>query len=48
MAVSKYGERDWKMIAEYVEGRTPQQCRQRWFEALNPDLVKGKWTHQED
>ena len=47
-AVSKYGERDWRMIAEYVAGRTPQQCRQRWFEALNPDLIKGKWTHQED
>ena len=47
-AVAKYGERDWRMIAEYVTGRTPQQCRQRWFEALNPDLVKGKWTHQED
>ena len=36
------------MISEYVNDRTPQQCRQRWFEALNPDLVKGKWTHQED
>ena len=48
LAVSKYGDRDWKKIAECVPGRSKKLCHQRWEIMLNPDIVKGHWTHEED
>ncbi|RXM94458.1 Myb-related protein B [Acipenser ruthenus] len=30
------------------ENRTEQQCQHRWLKVLNPDLVKGPWTKEED
>ncbi|OAY83558.1 Myb-related protein 3R-1, partial [Ananas comosus] len=38
----------WKKIAEGFPGRTDQQCQHRWAKVLNPHLVKGSWTHEED
>ncbi|XP_010785412.1 transcriptional activator Myb-like, partial [Notothenia coriiceps] len=34
--------------AEPVEGRTDGQCQHRWQKVLNPELVKGPWTKEED
>ena len=31
-----------------IEGRTDVQCLHRWQKVLNPDLVKGPWTKEED
>ena len=28
--------------------KSPKQCRERWFNHLNPDLQKGNWTLDED
>ncbi|XP_038022297.1 myb-related protein B isoform X2 [Anas platyrhynchos] len=30
------------------ENRSDQQCQYRWLRVLNPDLVKGPWTKEED
>uniref|UniRef100_A0A8C9V7X3 Zinc finger BED domain-containing protein 4-like n=1 Tax=Scleropages formosus TaxID=113540 RepID=A0A8C9V7X3_SCLFO len=30
------------------EGHTEYQCQHRWFKVLDPDLVKGPWTKEED
>ncbi|KAG9337485.1 hypothetical protein JZ751_028676 [Albula glossodonta] len=30
------------------EGRTEYQCQHRWARVLDPDLVKGPWTKEED
>uniref|UniRef100_A0A3B4X2M5 MYB proto-onco like 1 n=1 Tax=Seriola lalandi dorsalis TaxID=1841481 RepID=A0A3B4X2M5_SERLL len=30
------------------EGRTDGQCQHRWQKVLNPELVKGPWTKEED
>lgn len=30
------------------QNRTDQQCQYRWLRVLNPDLVKGPWTKEED
>ncbi|XP_026239089.1 myb-related protein B isoform X2 [Urocitellus parryii] len=32
----------------HEENRTDQQCQYRWLRVLNPDLVKGPWTKEED
>ncbi|GAB4856892.1 hypothetical protein Ancab_014810 [Ancistrocladus abbreviatus] len=46
--VKKYNGKNWKKIAEYVTGRTDVQCLHRWQKVLNPELVKGPWTKEED
>ena len=48
LAVSTYGNKKWKEIALCVPGRSNVQCRYRWHNVLNPDLVKGHWTKEED
>lgn len=35
-AVGKYNSKNWKKIAECLEGRTDVQCLHRWQKVLNP------------
>ncbi|KAK9143460.1 hypothetical protein Syun_012860 [Stephania yunnanensis] len=46
--VKTYRGRNWKKIAEHFPGRSDVQCLHRWQKVLNPDLVKGPWTKEED
>lgn len=45
--VAQYGEK-WEIIAPMFKERTEQQVQQRWAKVLNPDLIKGPWTREED
>jgi len=47
-AVQKHKERNWKAISKDVPGRNHVQCLQRWRKALDPTVVKGHWTADED
>ncbi|KAG2378069.1 hypothetical protein C9374_008691 [Naegleria lovaniensis] len=47
-AVQLYGGKNWKKIAETLQNRTSVQCLHRWQKVLNPNLVKGPWTKEED
>eukprot|EP00826_Nyctotherus_ovalis_P024051 TRINITY_DN1855_c0_g4_i2.p1 TRINITY_DN1855_c0_g4~~TRINITY_DN1855_c0_g4_i2.p1 ORF type:complete len:456 (-),score=122.63 TRINITY_DN1855_c0_g4_i2:178-1545(-) len=47
-AVAQNKGRNWKRIAECLPGRTDVQCLHRWQKVLNPELVKGPWTDDED
>jgi Myb-like DNA-binding domain len=47
-AVSTYGEKQWRYIAEKVPGRSPIQCLHRWSKILKPGLIKGSWSAHED
>lgn len=38
----------WDVVAEKVEGRTPTQCKERWFYRLHPDVKKTKFQKWED
>ncbi|TRY97808.1 hypothetical protein DNTS_008294 [Danionella cerebrum] len=42
------GSGDWKSIAGFLPNRSEHQCQHRWFKVLDPDLVKGPWTKEED
>ncbi|XP_047315933.1 uncharacterized protein LOC124919671 isoform X2 [Impatiens glandulifera] len=48
VTVRIFGPKNWKRIAELVGGRTQVQCRERWFNSLDPSLNKGKWNEEED
>ena len=42
----------WSQISEQMttsaHGRSGKQCRERWHNHLAPDVVKDKWTQEED
>ncbi|XP_064876684.1 v-myb avian myeloblastosis viral oncogene homolog-like 2a isoform X3 [Oncorhynchus nerka] len=46
--VSKYGTKQWAMVARHLKGRQGKQCRERWHNHLNPDVKKSSWTPEED
>ena len=46
--VSLYGPRKWDQIALSMPGRSGRQCRDRFHNYLNPSLVNGPWTKEED
>ncbi|XP_067118507.1 transcriptional activator Myb-like isoform X3 [Centruroides vittatus] len=46
--VEMHGSSDWITISSYFADRTEVQCQQRWQKVVNPDLVKGPWTKEED
>lgn len=46
--IAKYGPRKWDKIALSMPGRTGRQCRDRYANYLNPSLVNGPWTEDED
>uniref|UniRef100_A0A8C8K2V2 V-myb avian myeloblastosis viral oncogene homolog-like 2a n=1 Tax=Oncorhynchus tshawytscha TaxID=74940 RepID=A0A8C8K2V2_ONCTS len=46
--VSKYGTKQWAMVAKHLKGRLGKQCRERWHNHLNPDMKKSSWTPEED
>ncbi|XP_074598491.1 uncharacterized protein LOC141853148 [Brevipalpus obovatus] len=39
---------NWSHIADHFPDRTDSQCQQRWEKVVNPNLVKGPWTKEED
>ncbi|GMJ15888.1 myb domain protein 3r-4, myb domain protein 3R4 [Hibiscus trionum] len=47
-AVQHFKGKNWKKIAERFKDRTDVQCLHRWQKVLNPELVKGPWTKEED
>ena len=48
LAVRRFNSKNWKKIAECLDGRTDVQCLHRWQKVLNPTLVKGPWSKEED
>jgi len=44
----KAGVTKWSEIAERIPGRIGKQCRERWFNQLDPTIKKGGWTEEED
>ncbi|KAL2229478.1 transcription factor MYB3R-3-like isoform X2 [Sesamum indicum] len=47
-AVAAFRGKCWKKIAEFFPDRSEVQCLHRWQKVLNPELVKGPWTQEED
>jgi hypothetical protein len=43
-AVVTLNGKNWKLVAQYLPGKTEVQCLHRWTKVLNPNLTKGPWT----
>jgi hypothetical protein len=39
---------NWNELCNAFPGKTAQQLAERWDKVLNPSLVKGSWTREED
>jgi hypothetical protein len=46
--VAQKGPRSWPQIISLLPNRSSKQCRERWFNHLDPTVVKSEWTSQED
>ena len=46
--VAEYGPKKWAPISAFIPGRVGKQCRERWFNHLDPSVKKEAWTPQED
>jgi hypothetical protein len=46
--VKKFGTKKWSLIARQLNGRLGKQCRERWYNHLDPSINKGEWTDEED
>ncbi len=48
MACIEAGVTKWSEIAARISGRIGKQCRERWFNHLDPAIKKGGWSAEED
>ena len=46
--VRDHGAKDWSILASSLPGRLGKQCRERWVNSLDPDVVRKPWTEEED
>lgn len=46
--VKLHGNKKWSFIARQLKGRLGKQCRERWYNHLDPNINKGEWTDEED
>jgi hypothetical protein len=46
--VERLGVGVWELIAERLPGRSPRQCRDRWFTYLAPEVNRTPWSSDED
>ncbi|ETW04244.1 hypothetical protein, variant, partial [Aphanomyces invadans] len=42
------GRKNWGQVAARIPGRTSKQCRERWYNHLDPNIVRGDYTAEED
>jgi hypothetical protein len=46
--VKNDGPKNWSSCAQFIKGRSGKQCRERWYNTLNPNVKKGNWEPEED
>lgn len=46
--VNQHGPMNWSSIASHLEGRHGKQCRERWFNCLDPSIKTDPWSPEED
>ncbi|KAI3953388.1 hypothetical protein MKW92_014262 [Papaver armeniacum] len=46
--VLKSGPIKWSVVAKSIPGRIGKQCRERWYNHLDPNIKKDAWTKDEE
>jgi len=47
-AVMKYGLNQWSRISSLLVRKSAKQCKERWYEWLDPSIKKTEWTKEEE
>ena len=47
-AVMKYGLNQWSRISSLLVRKSAKQCKERWYEWLDPKIKKTEWTKIEE
>lgn len=47
-AVMKYGLNQWSRISSLLVRKSAKQCKERWYEWLDPSIKKTEWTKDEE
>ena len=47
-AVEEFGMKRWHLVAQRIPNRTRKQCRERYCNHLDPEIVKVPWSEKED
>ena len=47
-AVMKYGLNQWSRISSLLVRKSAKQCKERWYEWLDPKIKKTEWTKDEE
>ncbi|MCO5588197.1 hypothetical protein L7F22_042152 [Adiantum nelumboides] len=45
--VLRYGQKNWVRVEMGMQNRDKKQCRERWFNHVNPDINDGPFTEEE-
>jgi len=43
-AVMKYGMNQWSRISSLISRKSAKECKDRWYEWLDPHIKKTEWT----
>ncbi|GAB5032864.1 myb-like dna-binding [Nannochloropsis oceanica] len=46
--VQQHGTRSWTLVSRELPNRNPKQCRERWFNQLDPNIKQEGWTEEEE
>lgn len=46
--VKRKGTQNWMNIKPFLPRRTPKQCRERWWNHLDPNINRNAWLQTED
>eukprot|EP00743_Colponemidia_sp_Colp-15_P002427 GILK01002631.1.p1 GENE.GILK01002631.1~~GILK01002631.1.p1 ORF type:complete len:473 (-),score=89.74 GILK01002631.1:709-2127(-) len=46
--VNTLGPKNWSQVASHLAKRNGKQCRERYFNHLDPEINKGEWSAEED
>nr|XP_004503065.1 transcription factor MYB54 [Cicer arietinum] len=46
--VNQYGPQNWNFISQQLEGRSGKSCRLRWYNQLNPNIIKNPFSDEEE
>ena len=41
--IERYGPSKWSIISTYMKNRQGKQCRERWYNHLDPSISKLPW-----
>ncbi|KAL7720537.1 Uncharacterized protein QTN25_002302 [Entamoeba marina] len=47
-SINRNGLKHWHLVANEVPNRTSKQCRERYFNHLDPKIDKKAWSSEED